>query len=422
MDEQSRQEEQRRLESRMSRIGHKILVLSGKGGVGKSTVAVNLAVALAAAGRRVGLLDVDIHGPSVPKMLGIEAMPLHGTGHSISPLQIGDNLFVMSIGLLLRSGDEAVIWRGPMKMGVIKQFLADVEWGELDYLVIDSPPGTGDEPLSVAQLIPDADGAVVVTTPQDVALADVRRCITFCRQLNLPVIGVVENMSGFVCPHCGKTTDLFKRGGGEAMAAEMGVPFLGRVPFEPEVVRAADGGEPYVIGHPETETGKVFAALAAPLLGLAGRKAPERPSACGSCSACADGSGTKFVAVPVDAGVVSGHFGHAEKFVVYEIDCGTNAIARQRELSPPEHAPGAIPDWLAGEKVQLVIAGGMGAKAKERFGSAGIDVIVGAPAEEPGRVVRAWLDGTLDAGEDSCSHDAGGGGGGCGGGQGACGH
>jgi Mrp family chromosome partitioning ATPase/predicted Fe-Mo cluster-binding NifX family protein len=411
MNGQDQQNDQKRLEGRMSRIRHKVLVLSGKGGVGKSTIAVNLAVALAAAGRRVGLLDVDIHGPSVPKMLGIEAMPLHGTEHSISPLQVGDNLFVMSIGLLLRSGDDAIIWRGPMKMGVIKQFLSDVEWGDLDYLVIDSPPGTGDEPLSVAQLIPDADGAVIVTTPQDVALADVRRCITFCRQLKLPVIGVVENMSGFVCPHCGETTELFKRGGGETMAAEMGVPFLGRVPFEPAVVQAGDGGEPFVLGHPETETGKIFAALAAPLLGLKGRAASKRPASCGSCTSCDDGSGTQRVAVPVDGGVVSRHFGHAGKFVVYDIDCHANAIAGQRELTPPTHSPGAIPDWLAGEKVQLVITGGMGAMAKERFGKAKIDVVVGAPADEPGRVVRAWLDGTLSTDEDSCDHDAAAGGG-----------
>ncbi|MCK4549906.1 MAG: P-loop NTPase, partial [Candidatus Krumholzibacteria bacterium] len=162
--------EQEKLDKRLSRIKHKVLVLSGKGGVGKSTIAVNLAVALAAAGKKVGLLDVDIHGPSVPKMLGLENMPLHGTGESISPLEVGDNLRVMSIGLLLRNTDDAVIWRGPMKMGVIKQFLSDVEWGDLDYLVIDSPPGTGDEPLSVAQLVPDADGAVIVTTPQNIAL------------------------------------------------------------------------------------------------------------------------------------------------------------------------------------------------------------------------------------------------------------
>lgn len=416
----NQQDDRERLEGRMARIRHKILVLSGKGGVGKSTVAVNLAVALAAAGRRVGLLDVDIHGPSVPKMLGIEEMPLHGTERSISPLQIGDSLLVMSIGLLLRPGDDAVIWRGPMKMSVIRQFLSDVEWGDLDYLVIDSPPGTGDEPLSVAQLIPDADGAVVVTTPQDVALADVRRCITFCRQLKLPVIGVVENMSGFVCPHCGETTELFKRGGGESMAARMGVPFLGRVPFEPAVVLAGDRGEPFVSARPETETGKIFAALAAPILALRGRAAPERAASCGACSSRGDGSGPQRVAVPVEDGVVSRHFGRAGKFVVYEIDRGRNAITRQSEHTPPEHSPGAIPEWLAGEKVQLVIAGAVGAKAKERFGAAGIDVIVGAPAEEPGRVVRAWLDGTLRTEENACDHDAAGGG--CGGGDGACRH
>ncbi len=257
-----------KLKKRMEKVSHKVLVLSGKGGVGKSTVAVNLAVALSAAGKQVGLVDVDIHGPSVPGMLGIEGMQLHGTEDSIYPFALGENLKVMSIGLLLRGRDDAVIWRGPMKMGVIRQFLSDVEWGELDYLIIDSPPGTGDEPLSVAQLIPDADGAVIVTTPQNVALSDVRKCITFCRQLELPVIGVIENMSGFVCPHCGKKTEIFTSGGGESMAESMGVPFLGRVPLDPEVVSAGDSGEPFVVSRASTETGRIFSALAAPILNL----------------------------------------------------------------------------------------------------------------------------------------------------------
>jgi len=257
-----------KLKKRMEKVSHKVLVLSGKGGVGKSTVAVNLAVALAAAGKKVGLMDVDIHGPSVPAMLGIEKMQLHGTEDSICPFALGDNLKVMSIGLLLRDSDDAVIWRGPMKMGVIRQFLSDVEWGDLDYLVIDSPPGTGDEPLSVAQLIPDADGAVIVTTPQTVALNDVRRCITFCRQLNLRVLGVVENMSGFICPHCGERTEIFTSGGGEKMAGSMGVPFLGRVPLDPAVVTSGDSGEPFVASMASTGTGRIFSSLAEPLLAL----------------------------------------------------------------------------------------------------------------------------------------------------------
>jgi len=220
-----------RLAERMGRIRNKIFVLSGKGGVGKSTVAVNLAVALALAGKEVGLLDVDFHGPSIPKLLKMEDRRAEVAGGTILPVPFDDRLKVISIGFMLTGRDDAVIWRGPMKMQVIRQFLEDVAWGTLDYLVIDSPPGTGDEPLSVAQLIPDVTGAIVVTTPQELSLADVRRCIGFCRRLNLPVLGVIENMSGFVCPNCGERVDIFKTGGGEAMARSAGVPFLGRIPF-----------------------------------------------------------------------------------------------------------------------------------------------------------------------------------------------
>jgi Mrp family chromosome partitioning ATPase/predicted Fe-Mo cluster-binding NifX family protein len=414
--------EKEKLDARLSRIKHKILILSGKGGVGKSTVAVNFAVALAAAGKKVGLLDVDIHGPSVPKMLGIENMPLHGTGEALYPLEVGDNLRVMSIGLLLRDTDDAVIWRGPMKMGVIKQFLSDVEWGDLDYLVIDSPPGTGDEPLSVAQLVPDADGAVIVTTPQNVALIDVRKCVTFCRQLNLPVIGVVENMSGFVCPHCGEKTELFKSGGGGEMADDMDIPFLGAVPFDPAVVLAADSGEPFVVRHPETETGRIFAALAAPLLSLKKREAAQAPSACGSCSSCSDGSGTMKIAVPVDGGKVSGHFGHAEKFAIFDVDCSSSAISGSVEAAPPPHEEGVLPEWLRDQGVNLIIAGGLGVKAQKLFGEMGIDVLTGAPQDEPASVVRSHLDGTFKPGVNVCGQDSGeGAGGGCGGGNGGCG-
>ena len=419
--------EQEKLDKRLSRIKHKVLVLSGKGGVGKSTIAVNLAVALAAAGKKVGLLDVDIHGPSVPKMLGLENMPLHGTGKSISPLEVGDNLRVMSIGLLLRNTDDAVIWRGPMKMGVIKQFLSDVEWGDLDYLVIDSPPGTGDEPLSVAQLVPDADGAVIVTTPQSVALIDVRKCVTFCKQLNLPVIGVVENMSGFVCPHCGERTEIFKSGGGGEMAADMNIPFLGAIPFDPGVVDAADMGEPYIVKHPESEVGKIFAALAAPLLSLKKREIVAATSNGGSRTSYSDGSGTMKIALPVDGGRVSGHFGHAEKFAFFEVDCSSNAIAGSSEAVPPPHEEGAIPEWLRDQGINLVIAGGLGVKAKQLFKGMGIDVVAGAPQDEPASVVRSHLDGTLQSGDNACGHGVGdraddGSGGGCGGGgQGGCG-
>ena len=234
------------LQARLRQIKHRLIVLSGKGGVGKSTVAANLALALAQAGHIVGLLDVDVHGPSIPKLLGLEGADVENDGNGLFPVSLQPNLKVMSMGFLMENAESAVIWRGPMKHSLIRQFLRDVNWGPLDFLVVDSPPGTGDEPLSVIQLVGQPASAIVVTTPQDVAVADVRRSITFCRKLGLSVAGVIENMSGFVCPHCGKTTDPFKSGGGEALAREMNVPFLGRVPLDPAVVQSGDGGKPFM--------------------------------------------------------------------------------------------------------------------------------------------------------------------------------
>ncbi len=245
----------------LSRIKHKILIMSGKGGVGKSTVAVNLAFSLVRAGWNVGLLDVDIHGPNVPKMLGLEGAQVRGSGDFLKPVMHSPKLKLMSIGFMLHSVSDAVIWRGALKTRMIKQFLEDVEWGELDFLIIDAPPGTGDEPLTVCEVIGDADGAVIVTTPQGVALTDIRKSLTFCRQLRIPVLGVIENMSGFLCPHCGKNTDLFKSGGGVRVAHEMQVPFLVTIPIRSTVVDACDSGIPIVVTEPEGEVAKAFNAL-----------------------------------------------------------------------------------------------------------------------------------------------------------------
>jgi Mrp family chromosome partitioning ATPase len=236
------------------------VVLSGKGGVGKSTVAVNVAVALMMAGQRVGLLDVDIHGPSIPTMLGLEGHSLGGRDGEIAPADV-EGLKVISIGLFLPSPDDAIIWRGPLKMGAIKQFLKDVAWGELDFLVIDSPPGTGDEPLSVCQLIGRLDGAIIVTTPQRVAAVDVRKSITFCRQLHVPVLGVIENMNGFACPKCGEITPVFRSGGGKLIANDMGVPFLGSIPLDPQIGEACDSGQPFVRRYAASPTAAVMRTI-----------------------------------------------------------------------------------------------------------------------------------------------------------------
>jgi Mrp family chromosome partitioning ATPase len=255
------------LHEQMGRIRHKILVLSGKGGVGKSTVAANLAVALAQAGRKVGLLDVDLHGPSIPRILGLDGQRLSaGHGNSMEPFRLTNNLSVISVGLLLESASDAVIWRGPMKHNVIRQFLANVTWGDLDFLVIDAPPGTGDEPLAVAQLVGEGAWAVVVTTPQDVAVADVRRSVSFCKSLALRVVGIVENMSGLVCPHCAKQIDLFKVGGGQNLATEMNVPFLGRIPIDPRIVTSGDAGQPFVQYFADSPAAEAFAQIIAPIL------------------------------------------------------------------------------------------------------------------------------------------------------------
>lgn len=256
------------LQSRLCRIRHKVVVLSGKGGVGKSTVAVNMAAALAKAGKRVGLLDIDIHGPSVPTMLGLAHTHLTtGPDDELQPATVAD-LKVVSAGFFLRSQDDALIWRGPLKMGIIKQFLKDVAWGDLDYLIIDSPPGTGDEPLSICQLIDNLDGAVIVTTPQKVAIVDVRKSITFCRQLKLPVLGVVENMNGFACPVCGEVTAIFGVGGGRRTATDMKVPFLGSVPIDPEIAQACDNGHAYVDRYATSITATIMNDIIEPIMAL----------------------------------------------------------------------------------------------------------------------------------------------------------
>ena len=243
---------------KLKKIKHKIIIMSGKGGVGKTTVAVNLAFSLSLSGAKVGLLDVDINCPNVPKMLGIEEEKLGGMENSIEPVMVSENLKVVSMAFLLENRDTPVIWRGPMKMQVIRQFLGEVEWGELDYLIVDLPPGTGDEPLSIAQLIKENSGAIIVTTPQDVALLDSRKAVNFARALKIPIIGILENMSGFKCPNCDKEINLFKVGGGKNAAVEMSVPFLGKIPIDGNIVETGDKGIPFVQQYSDSTSAKVF--------------------------------------------------------------------------------------------------------------------------------------------------------------------
>lgn len=248
----------------LAKIKHKILVMSGKGGVGKSTVSTNLALGLANRGFKVGLMDVDLHGPDICRMLNLEhklqdANP-NREGGLLPPIQARENLKVTSLEYMMEDRDDPIIWRGPLKIQAIRQFIADMDWGELDYLVIDAPPGTGDEPLTISTTIPDAQ-ALVVTTPQEIALADVRKSINFCHHVKMRIVGLVENMSGLICPHCNKVVDVFKSGGGERTANEFKINFLGRVPMDPRVVLGGDAGSPYLSSDSDSLAVKAFNAV-----------------------------------------------------------------------------------------------------------------------------------------------------------------
>ncbi len=394
--------QQEALTRRQSRIACKLVVLSGKGGVGKSTVAVNLAVALAAAGKRVGLLDVDVHGPSVPKLLGIEGRRPETRDGEIEPIRVSERLTAMSVGCLLGGKEDAVIWRGPMKYNVIRQLLSDVAWGDLDVLVVDSPPGTGDEPLAVAQLVGRPAAAVVVTTPQELSLADVRRSITFCRQVGLPVAGLIENMSGHVCPHCQQTTALFKAGGGARLAQEMTAPFLGALPIDPLVVEADDNGTPFIDRYPESPSARAFAQMAQAIsLFLS----PQEKITMNQETVPVPS--LLKIAVPLSGGRLAEHFGHCDQFALVDADPQSQQAAKIALVTPPPHEPGLLPRWLQEQGVQVVIAGGIGQRALTLFGQHGIVVRAGFSAAPVDELVHAFLKGELKGSPQGCAqhHD-----------------
>lgn len=248
------------IKASLLKIKHKIFVLSGKGGVGKSSVSANLAAKLSKKGYKTGLMDVDVHGPSIAGMLGLTELLEISPNQLLIPKQVNENLKVVSVQALMQDKDQAIIWRGPAKTGMIKQFVSSVDWGELDFLIIDAPPGTGDEPLTVVQTIPEALG-VIVTTPQEVALADIRKSISFCKTVHLKTLGIVENMAGFKCPHCNESIDLFSSGGGERTAKSQGLEFLGSLPFDTEVVTSGDSGIPMMLNGKETDFTKAFDSI-----------------------------------------------------------------------------------------------------------------------------------------------------------------
>jgi ATP-binding protein involved in chromosome partitioning len=406
------------LQERLSRINRTLMVLSGKGGVGKSTVAVNLALSLAAQGQRVGLLDVDIHGPSIPKMLGLNGQKLGAKDNEIIPIECFGKLHVVSMGLLLEHDDQPVVWRGPLKYNVIKEFLQNVMWGQLDYLVIDAPPGTGDEPLSVGQLIKERASAIIVTTPQQVSTIDVAKCITFCKQLQLPVAGIIENMSGFICPHCGKEVDIFMKGGGKELAQRMNVPFLGAVPLDPDIVKSGDSGMPYVLSYSTSETAKRFDEIVDKITAVysgntdihrppamedkAGNSVTPSSGAAGQGEVSTQGGTMKF-AVPTNEGKLCMHFGHCEAFALIDSDAQGN-VMNETYVTPPAHEPGVLPRWLAQQGVNFVIAGGMGSRAQQLFAQQDIRVVTGAQEADPRKAVENYLKGTLVTGANTCDH------------------
>jgi ATP-binding protein involved in chromosome partitioning len=255
------------LNENLSRIKNKIIILSGKGGVGKSTVSINLAYALVLEGKKVGIMDVDIHGPSIAKMAGIE-----GQGLSVSsnerpkPVEAVKNLYILSIASMLKSPDDPVVWRGPMKMNIIKQFLSDIDWPELDFLIVDCPPGTGDEPLSIIQLLKEVTGCIIVSTPQDIAFLDARKTINFSKMLKVPVLGLIENMAGFICPKCGEKIDIFKSGSADKCINDFNIDLLGKIPIDTDIVESGDTGKAYVYHKGEKQGAKIYKEITEKIL------------------------------------------------------------------------------------------------------------------------------------------------------------
>jgi len=399
------------LQKKLDRIQRIFIVLSGKGGVGKSTVAVNLALSLSLRGLRTGILDVDIHGPSVPKLLGLIGKRVGVYNEEIMPIEVHANLKVVSMGLLLDGNEQAVIWRGPLKANVIREFVQNVAWGDLDCLVVDCPPGTGDEPLSVAQLLGGKGSAIIVTTPQQVATIDVEKCITFCRQLNLPIAGIIENMSGFVCPHCGKEVDIFSTGGGVKLAESYGIPFLGTIPLDPDIVKSGDEERPYMYFYSKTKTAERVDEIVDKAVGF------EKPGVDVAKSGVAGGPpaephpqvqdnskevSMKF-AIPTYQGKLCAHFGHCEAFALIDTD-SEGKVVNENYVTPPPHEPGLLPPWLAQQGVNCIIAGGMGSRAQQLFAQQGVRVVTGAQAESPREVVEQYLKGTLQTGANTCDH------------------
>ena len=382
-------EQEVRIRKNMQQIKHKIVVMSGKGGVGKSTLSTNIAYGLALAGKKVGLLDADLHGPKIPLMLGVEGMKLSSLEE---PLRLNDNLKVVSLSFYLENPNDPIIWRGPAKIGAIRQLLGDVNWGEIDYLVVDLPPGTGDEPLTVAQTLGDADGSVIVTTPQDVAILDSRKSVKFSKMVGMTILGIVENMSGFVCPHCDERIDIFKSGGGEKAAEEMEVDLLGKIPMTPEMVHAGDEGKPYIFSKME---GVAYSALNSVVQKIIDKVEGEKEDM--------KKMDSMRIAFPTnDNEMVETHFGHCKKFAIYTVK--GQEILNKEVVDAPPHQPGLLPRFLGELNANTIITGGMGQRAIDLFKAQNIEVILGATGGIEGNL-KEYMGGALYSKGSACSHD-----------------
>ncbi len=382
-------DQEAKIKERMGKIKHKIVVMSGKGGVGKSTLSTNIAYGLALAGKKVGLLDADLHGPNIPLMLGVEGRKLPSLEE---PLKLSDNLKVVSLSFYLEKPNDPIIWRGPAKIGAIRQLLGDVNWGEIDYLVVDLPPGTGDEPLTVAQSLGDTDGSVIVTTPQDVSILDSRKSVKFSQMVGMPILGIVENMSGLVCPHCNERIDIFKRGGGEKAAAEMEVDLLGKIPMTPEMVHAGDEGKPYIFSRRE---GVAYSALNSVVEKIIDKIEGGRKDMKNS-------DGIK-IAFPTNNGeTVETHFGHCKRFAIYTVK--GQEILNKEVVDAPPHQPGLLPKFLGELSANTIITGGMGQRAIDLFKAQDIEVILGATGSIEGNL-KEYMGGALYSTGSACTHD-----------------
>ncbi len=394
---------QREVKNTLGGIKHKIVVLSGKGGVGKSTVAASIATKLAVEGHRVGILDVDIHGPSIPRIFGVkDQRPGMTDEEKMIPVPMTDNLKLMSVGFLLPHDKEALIWRGPLKIGLIEQFFSDVDWGELDYLVVDCPPGTGDEPLSILQMVPDARG-IIVTTPQGMAVEDVQKSITFCKKMNMDLVGIVENMSTFKCPKCGEDIEIFPGKGGEEMAKDAGVPLLAKLPLNHNLLEASDNGK---LMHAFKEM-SAFDPIVKVLSELEEKKPVKKETVKEGAAAVAARKDDRIqtIAMPVDAsGILDAHFGHASGFAFFIVDTEKKVIVEAKTLTPPTHEPGVIPSWIAAQGAHVLLTGGLGESARKILVDKGVDVVIGVAADNAAKVAKDYLNDNLNIAGNQCNH------------------